>query len=110
MTFYDFLCMTVAAAWWLGNIRLSAITTFSLRPAANTMASATSSGVSGSQPLQSVSIVAMKSGFFSQGADSRVDGVGGLLVAVKSDDGKLSLDLAGVNANNSHSLGDQLLP
>lgn len=46
----------VAAAWWLGNIKVSAITTFSLRPAANTMVSAMSSGVKGSQPLLKISI------------------------------------------------------
>lgn len=37
--------------WWLGKIRVSAITTFSRRPAANTITSAISSGVSGSQFL-----------------------------------------------------------
>lgn len=47
----DFRCMTVAAAWWLGNIRESAITTFSLLPAVNTTTSAMSSGVKGSTPL-----------------------------------------------------------
>jgi hypothetical protein len=37
--------------WWLGKIRVSATTTFSLRPAVKTTISAMSSGVNGSQPL-----------------------------------------------------------
>jgi hypothetical protein len=37
--------------WWLGKISVSAITTFSLRPAAKTTTSAMSSGLSGSQSL-----------------------------------------------------------
>lgn len=47
----DFLCIMVAAAWWLGKMSVSAMTTFSLLPAAKTMASAMSSPVSGSHPL-----------------------------------------------------------
>lgn len=53
--FYVFLCMIVAAAWWFGNISVSATTTFSLLPAVKTMTSATSSGVSGSQPAYTAS-------------------------------------------------------
>ena len=37
--------------WWFGKMRVSAMTTFSLRPALNTITSAMSSGVRGSQPL-----------------------------------------------------------
>lgn len=38
--------------WWLGYTSISASTTFSRLPAANTTISAISSGVKGSQPLQ----------------------------------------------------------
>lgn len=41
----------VTLTWWLGKIKVSAITTFSGRPAANTTTSAMSSPVSGSQFL-----------------------------------------------------------
>lgn len=41
--------------WWLGKIRLSARTTFSFRPAANTTTSAISSGVNGSTPSYTLS-------------------------------------------------------
>lgn len=44
-------CMMVALAWWLGKTSKSAMTTFSLRPAANTIISAMSSGVKGVTPL-----------------------------------------------------------
>lgn len=37
--------------WWLGKIKVSATTTFSLRPAVKTTTSAISSGVKGSHPL-----------------------------------------------------------
>lgn len=43
--------------WWLGYTSVSAITTFSRLPAANTTISAISSGVKGSQPLQIRSVL-----------------------------------------------------
>lgn len=97
----------VAAAWWLGKINVSAMTTFSLLPAANTIVSAISSGVNGSHPLsRRVSIIhTSREGI----GDSRIDGIGLALVTVEPDDRELRLDLTGIDANHPNSLGDEFL-
>lgn len=50
--------------WWLGKIRVSAMTTFSRRPAARTTTSAISSPVNGSTPLLNISHI-VRSNFLS---------------------------------------------
>lgn len=73
--------------WWLGKIRVSAITTFSRRPAANTITSAISSGVSGSQFLHNnPSALPFQHSHFKKVL--RIYGISLLLISVESHNGE----------------------
>lgn len=89
--------------WWLGKINVSAITTFSRRPAANTMTSAMSSGVSGSQPLSNLLALLLVILVQSRLGLIRIDSIRLALVSIESDNGeflgaKVSLSLAFMHA------------
>lgn len=108
----DFRCIIVALAWWFGNIKVSATTTFSRLPAVKTITSAISSGVNGSQPLQSelVRVYQQKQMEQARSHDSnlRIDSVSFRLVTTESYNRELCLDLAGVDADDPHSFGNEL--
>ena len=71
--------------WWLGKTRVSAITTFSRRPAAKTITSAMSSPVNGSTPLPTVNYIL----FFLTWHDLLVDSISLRLVSIESHNGEL---------------------
>jgi hypothetical protein len=73
--------------WWLGKIRVSAITTFCRRPAAKTMTSAMSSGVRGSHPLIDVSSALMYGGLLAV-VVVRIDCISLGLVTVEPHNGE----------------------